>query len=203
LLKKASQLIYVKVHDAWELNSSNVPIFPDDVTKGVIYLIRNPLEISVSFAHHNNISINESIAQINDESFGFCINPTKLYYQLQQRLLSWSEHVLSWTERSKLPVHIIRYEDMLQSPQRAFSSALDFINISFSKERIQRAINHSKFELLKSQEMANGFREKTMKAKSFFREGKKETWKQLLSKQDRENIISKNQYVMQKFGYTF
>lgn len=179
-----------------------MPIFPEEVTRAVIYFIRNPLEISISFAHHSEIPVEKSVERINNNSFGLCIDSDRLYSQLQQRLFSWSEHVRSWTELSNLPVYTIRYEDMLQDPFMAFSNALDFINVEFTEDQIQRAINHSRLEILQSQEDKEGFREKSIHTRSFFRSGSLDTWKSILSPGDIKSIIEKNQILMEKFGYS-
>jgi len=198
---ETQDFIYIKVHDSWGLNSLNNPIFPEEVTKAVIYFIRNPLEISVSYAHHSNIQIEKSIERLNNPSFGLCMNPYKLYSQLQQMLLSWSEHVISWTVKSNLPVIIIRFEDMLKDTYNTFSKILHFVNLKYPEDRIYRAISNSKFEILQSQEKREGFREKTLQSKSFFRIGSADTWKTLLSKSDIEKIIKENYQLMEKYGY--
>jgi hypothetical protein len=199
--RESTELLYIKVHDAWELNSLNNPIFPEEATKAVLYLIRNPLEISISFAHHSNISIEKSIERLNNPSAGLCMNPSKLFNQLRQKLLSWSEHVISWTEKSNLPTFVLRYEDMITDPFTSFANALRFIDIKYTDERILKAISHSKFEILQSQEKEGGFKEKTLHSKSFFRTGSVESWKNLLSEGEKQRIIKNNHYLMEKYGY--
>ena len=56
---------YVKTHEAWTLNSRGNPIFPEEITEGVIYLIRNPLDIAISYSYHNSESIDETISLLN------------------------------------------------------------------------------------------------------------------------------------------
>ncbi|GAH18165.1 unnamed protein product, partial [marine sediment metagenome] len=58
---------YVKTHEAWTLNSMGNPIFPKEITKGVLYIIRNPLDIAISYSYHNNDTIDETISILNDD----------------------------------------------------------------------------------------------------------------------------------------
>ena len=86
------------------------------------------LDISIRFC---NISIrdlsNPSISTLNDSNFAFCDKNDKLQNQLRQILGSWSDHVKSWTEQTKIPVHVVRYEDMVNSTFDSFSKAVKFI----------------------------------------------------------------------------
>ena len=54
---------YIKTHEAWTLNSKGIPIFPEEITKGVLYIIRNPLDIAISYSFHNNETIDNQGTQ--------------------------------------------------------------------------------------------------------------------------------------------
>ena len=100
----ADELFFQKAHDAWKKTPSGEPMFPEDVTKGVIYFIRNPLDVAVSFAFHSSSSFEKTVKEMNDPENAFCGKPKLLYNQLRQDLLSWSGHVKSWVDDSGLPV---------------------------------------------------------------------------------------------------
>jgi aryl sulfotransferase len=40
----------IKVHDAYTDTPVGEPLFPADISQGVIYILRNPLDVAVSFA---------------------------------------------------------------------------------------------------------------------------------------------------------
>ncbi|MEA1877570.1 MAG: sulfotransferase domain-containing protein [Bacteroidota bacterium] len=44
--------LFKKVHDAYTLNSKGEEFFPGEVSKAVLYFIRNPLDVCVSYANH-------------------------------------------------------------------------------------------------------------------------------------------------------
>ncbi|MEA3477953.1 MAG: sulfotransferase domain-containing protein, partial [Bacteroidota bacterium] len=153
-------LAFIKTHEAWTLNSRGNPIFPEEITKGVVYIVRNPLDIAISYSFHNNQSIDKTISILNNDISKLCEEKDKLNTQTQQILTSWSNHVSSWTKDSKLPVHIIRYEDMLDDPLISFKSAVEFLNLEYGESEIINAINNSSFETLNEMETSNGFKER-------------------------------------------
>ena len=192
---------YIKTHEAWTVNSKGNPIFPEEITKGVVYIIRNPLDIAISFSHHNNETIDNTISILNDDHSKLCEEKDKLYIQTQQLLRSWSNHVNSWIQDSKLPVHIIRYEDMLDDPFYSFKSAIEFLNLQYKDEEIWNAIANSSFDTLKAMETKDGFKERGMYSEAFFRKGKSDDWESgLTSSQTREIVLHHNK-IMKQFAY--
>ena len=192
---------YVKTHEAWTLNSRGNPIFPEEITKGVLYIIRNPLDIVISYSYHNGESIDETISILNDDFSRLCDKKDKINTQTQQILTSWSNHVSSWTDDSKLPVHVIRYEDMVDHPLNSFISAVDFMDLKYEETEIIEAINKSSFDTLKVMETGDGFNERSIHSKAFFRKGKSREWETELSKTQINKIVKHHKKIMSKFGY--
>ena len=48
--------------------------------------------------------------------------------------------MISWVERSKFPIHVIRYEDMLDNPLNSFRTALEFLQLDYTEPEIVQAI---------------------------------------------------------------
>lgn len=198
---ESESTVFIKVHDAWEKNHLNEPLFPQDVTKGVVYLIRHPLDVAVSFAYHEGISFQQSLLEIDDLSKKFCRKKEKLHNQLTQNLLTWSNHVTSWVDNSNLPVHIIRYEDMLNNTYLTFSSAIKFLDLEYSESMIKKAIRFSDFREVKKQEELNGFKEKPMNLEKFFRSGSSGNWKKHYRKEHVLNFRDNNSTLLERFNY--
>ena len=199
--REASDLVFHKVHDAWGLTPSGKPIFPPDITKAVIYFIRNPLDVAVSFAFHSMKSSSSMIQELNDEKNAFCRKPSRLYNQLMQPLSDWSGHVVSWVDQSELPLIVLRYEDMLEETYGQFTSILDFLGIKTDETKIRAALKASSIHSLKKMEMKDGFKEKPLGMKSFFRRALPGEWREHLSKQDVKNLVYKQRVLMERFGY--
>jgi hypothetical protein len=176
-------------------------LIPKGATHCVLYFIRNPLDVSVSFAHHNNVNPGVAIRDMNDDNYSFYQKPDKLNLQLHQRLLSWSNHVRSWADDSGLPLKVIRYEDMTEHPFETFKAATGFIGLNYTDSQIEKAIRFSSFDILREQEQAKGFREKAPSSKSFFRKGIVGSWKEELKQEEVQAVIRNHREMMERFGY--
>ena len=49
---------YHKAHDAWTYLRNGEPLLSAKATRGVLYLVRNPLDVAISYANHNSTGIN-------------------------------------------------------------------------------------------------------------------------------------------------
>ncbi|MFZ0427365.1 MAG: sulfotransferase domain-containing protein [Acidobacteriota bacterium] len=197
-LKAEGDCRFVKVHDAWTLLDDGAPLFPS--VGRVLYIIRNPLDVAVSYAHFRACPMDEIIRQMGDREAALCQKPDRLHLQLRQRLLSWSGHVRSWVDRSGMPLEVIRFEDMKSAPLETFERAVRFLGLDASRERILRALEYSSFDELRGQEEAAAFRERG-RGKVFFRRGEVGAWRDELTPDQVRRILSDHQAVMARFGY--
>ena len=193
-------LLFKKAHDKYYY-VDNQPIFPPDISKRAIYFVRNPLDVLVSFAYHSAKPVSKMIESLNNTDYAFCDKNDKLQNQLRQLLGSWSDHVKSWTEQIEIPVHVVRYEDMINDTLKYFKSAVEFIGLEKSEDQVKQALGKSDFSVLSAQELKEGFREKMIKSKSFFRKGQIGDWKNHLSEKEAGLIIDQHKETMLKFGY--
>ncbi|MFW5781507.1 MAG: sulfotransferase domain-containing protein [Bacteroidota bacterium] len=201
IAETSENTIYHKIHDANILTGTGKELVPPDVTFGALYFIRNPLDVCVSFAHHAATDFQTMSRRMNNPEHSFCNKPEKLHNQLEQRLLTWSDHVKSWTDQDKFPVQVVRFEDMLENPVETFTKAVRFAGLKNDKKKIKKALEFSSFEELKKQENKSGFLEKAPGASSFFREGKTGTWKKLLPPKVVKEIVDANREIMIRYGY--
>ncbi|MFC2152305.1 sulfotransferase domain-containing protein [Bacteroidota bacterium] len=199
--KESEELLFKKVHDQFYYINRNQSLFPLEISKGVIYIIRNPLDVLVSFSYHSAQSINKMVLTLNNSNFAFCDKNDKLQNQLRQIIGSWSDHVKSWTEQTDIPVHIMRYEDMINNTFDVFKKAVKFLGLDEKDKKIKDSIIKSDFSILSNQEKQEGFKEKMIKSKSFFRKGKISDWRNYLNQKNINEIISNHKEVMNKFGY--
>jgi hypothetical protein len=201
LSQESEETTFIKTHEVWSKNSKGNPIFPEEITLGVIYIIRNPLDVAISYSFHNNESFDSTISVLNDDVSALCESKDRISIQTRQKLSSWSMHVRSWIERSKLPVHVIRYEDMLSDPLNTFKGAIDFLKLEYGDPEIMNAINNSSFNTLRMMEDNDGFKERAINSQVFFREGKSNQWESVLSEAQINEVISHHRVIMKKFGY--
>jgi hypothetical protein len=200
--KTTQQHLFMKVHDAYILKEDGRPLIPTEGSRCAIYFIRNPLDIATSLANHKDSTIDEAIELMNDTGGAFSKQEDNLNVniQLKQLMLDWSGHVQSWTTGVPFPVLVLRYEDMLTDTYNSFSKALKFIGIEVTQQQIETAINASSFEQLQQKEKEVGFVEKN-KSTTFFRKGMAGGWKNELSEQQIENIITRHKKAMSCYNY--
>ena len=199
--EESNELIFKKAHDKFYWVDKDQPLFPPEITKGAIYFIRNPLDVLVSFAYHSAKPVYKMISSINDSNYAFCDKNDKLQNQLRQILGSWSDHTISWISQDLIPIHIMRYEDLVNNTFNTFKQAVQFIGLEKSDKQIKIAIAKSSFSVLSEQEKRDGFREKMIRTKSFFRKGQIGDWKNHLSEQKKKKIVFNNKEIMLKFKY--
>ena len=156
IARRAKHSLFFKTHDAYIFGSDGRPCIPNSATQCAIYLVRNPLDLAVSYAHHTGREIDGTITSMADEEAGFAQRPDRLHMRLRQPLLSWHSHVLSWLERPAFPVHVMRYEDMVKAPQITFTEAVRFIGLSDDPTQVQKAVQFSSFDELQRQEQSEG-----------------------------------------------
>jgi aryl sulfotransferase len=200
LAVESDEPLFLKIHDAYTYNDDARPIVPKQATAGAIYLIRNPLDVAVSYAHHRNRPIDDTICVMRryDAMLAGSDRPTDY---LPQRLLSWSGHIRSWVDEAGLNLHVVRYEDMVRAPVETFAGAVRFLGLDFDLDRVRRAVEFSSFAELQSQELAHGFCEKPPTAPSFFREGRAGAWRAHLTDAQVQQVIADHHAVMCRFGY--
>lgn len=201
IAEESQETLFLKVHDAYTYTPEGVQMLSKKATKGVLYLIRNPLDVAVSFAHHSNNSVEKMIHLMADENYAFVNNPNRLGDQLVQKLFTWGGHVQSWVDEPGLNVLVLRYEDMLLKSEETFSQAVQFCELDFDLERMRKAIQFSSFDILQAQEQEHGFSENLPFSKSFFRKGKVGSWREKLTNEQASQIIADHSDVMQRFGY--
>jgi Sulfotransferase domain len=189
-------LIFVKTHQALAVDHG-YPTINLVVTAGAIYIIRNPLDVAISYAHHLGRSIDEAIDLMNLKNAETTVNEKQVY----ELYGSWSQHVLSWTRKPHRAIYVMRYEDMLAEPQKTFGALAQHLLFKPSESELDDAIDRSSFDRLREQEEKEGFRERPEKAERFFREGRTGQWKDVLTPQQIQRIVDAHGEQMQRFGY--
>ncbi len=196
-------LTFHKAHDAYTYLPNGQPLMGNPKGQAALYFVRNPLDVAISYTHHNGHNdYGKTVHAMGHSQEGMSNGTHSFQMQLSQKLLTWSQHVLSW-KKAPMPVHFIRYEDMLQNTYSTFFKALEFLGVTPEKERLEKAIRFSSFEEVKKQEQKEGFKEKPPKATVFFREGREKADKQTLLNYDQKNQLKReHSKVMNLFGYS-
>jgi hypothetical protein len=187
---------FVKTHNA-RVAPEKIELIPDRYTRSAIYIIRNPLDMVLSYARHYGITQEDAANKICHPDNGNLPTETSV----AQYLSSWDMHVKSWMAYAPWKRLILRYEDLLDDPETHFAKVLDLVGVPVDKERLQRAIRFCSFDELSRQEEEQGFIERPEQSEKFFGKGQKDQWKTDLDPALAEMIRSKMGETMKRYGY--
>ena len=188
--------VLVKTHNALVMHLGR-PLISMAHTQGAIYVLRNPLDVAVSYADHYGLSTTEAIRALASEDTT-TETTARTVYEVHS---SWSRHVSSWTGRPHATLHVLRYEDMLAQPLAAFAGVIRFLRLPEDRARLRRAVELSSFERLRRLEADQGFVERPPSQKRFFRSGKAGGWRNLLTPAEADSIQAFHGPQMRRFGY--
>jgi hypothetical protein len=190
--------LFMKLHDSFITSSfDDLPQFHSGLPTGAIYIIRNPLDVAVSFARYLGISIDDVISRYICQPGATILMKNRF----PREIGTWARHVESWKNQSVIPTLFVKYEDLTNSPLATFREIIKFSGLNFSDEAISEAIQKSAFKVLKSKEAEKGFHEKLVQEIPFFHTGESDQWKKELTESQVERISVINRSSMKMFGY--
>lgn len=191
---------FLLTHDANVRLGMNL-IFPEEITKSAVHIVRNPLSIVGSFANYMRISIDDSIDHLNGDYYKnrFGINPSTTLVRRDN--YDWSKYVNSWVNNGKYPVHLVRYEDLIEEPVRAVNQLFDFWDEKIESDILLKVVKNCSFQKLAENEQSYGFNETPPTSKRFFRKGSVDSWKEELSPSQILKVIEHHEEIMDQLGY--
>ena len=197
----------------WKTHSSFVKMdgysFTDlNNTLGVIYIVRDPRDVVISYAHHNNQTIEQTLKMINQNY----ILGAEIKDSIPVYLGSWSYNYNSWKVFKNINKYLlIKYEELVLNDEKYFEKILLFIknmskmDFDISEKKIKKVLEEIKFEKLKKLEKEKGFHESKKDDKgntiNFFRSGKTKQWKNNLDLKTKNMIEEVCQKEMKELGY--
>lgn len=197
MTKAFPDTVFVKTHNALLVDRGS-PLVSLEATAGAIYVVRNPLDVAVSYSAHFGVSLDEAVSALCEQDTQSVGNSAHFVYEL---FGSWSQHVESWTATPNPGLRVVRYEDMEAAPRRTFAGIAAFLGLKPAPARLDKAIRHSSFRILREQERRRGFRERSLKAERFFRTGRSGDGRRHLTAAQLERLLAANRAQMQRFGY--
>jgi hypothetical protein len=188
--------VLVKTHVALGAPWGTPTITPQ-ATWGAIYVVRNPLDVILSYAAHYGCTIDDAIVFAERADHMIQRKPG----QIDQLVGDWSNHVRGWTQAPGMNRLVVRYEDLLKDTPKAMRGVVRFLGLPVDKGRIKRAVAHASFKTLSRQEQKSGFSERSANAERFFRSGKAGGWRDAMTDAQIERVCDTHADVMRAFGY--
>ena len=193
------KLRFFKTHNAFGALNNNH--FTDNKNSvAVIYVIRDPRNVITSLKNHYELDNDQAVKWMTNEN-NYIYDVSKFDkdgYSDFQFVSSWNTNYKSWKVQKKVPIKIIRYEDLSNQTFVVFKDVVNFINkMTKNGEKInivklKNSVNSTFFDKMREKEKKNGFSEAITSKKNnekipFFYLGPKNDWRKLLDK----NLIDK------------
>ncbi|WP_042699098.1 sulfotransferase domain-containing protein [Azospirillum sp. B506] len=188
-----------KVHDRWGHTPGGRPLFPPQVTLGSVYLVRDPRDVAVSWAHHSGSSLDDAIAFLAWPG-AVIATAGRWKDQCEQRLDSWSGHVASWLAADPAPL-LVPYERLLADPAGELAQVAAHCGIAAPDAAVTGAVAATRFERLRQEEEAHGFDLGQRRGRAFFRRGVAGGWRETLSTAQADRIVQDHGPAMARLGY--
>lgn len=171
--------------------------------KKVIYIVRDPRDIVVSYYHYHLKT------RVIEDGF-----PLEQYVQRFLRgevdaYASWNENVSSWlaTRGGSSSFLFLRYEDMMQDAVAELRKIAAFLNLERTNAELSQAVERSSADRMRELEKQQADvwinTKKTRKDIPFVRTAKSGGWKESLPSHLVAMIESEWGSTMSKLGYTF
>jgi len=183
----------LKSHDVYD------PRYPR-----VIYIVRDPRDVAVSFYHYN-LKVRRFTDEVTMDEFVDRFVTAKIWPSVDL-FGSWENHVLSWVKMrgETEDFCFVRYEDMLRDPVAELKKMTPLLKINPSPEMLTRAVELSSADRMRALEKSQkGWvsTKGTRKDKPFVRAAKSGDWQSALSETSVRKIEQAWGATMQKFGY--
>jgi hypothetical protein len=172
LAKKTQNFLLLKTHSLMGIHNGTATV-TFDVTAGAIYLVRNPLDVAVSYGKVKQRGADRAIAAMNRPGRV----PGRLLNRAYEVSGSWSENVESWTKPHDR-ILVLRHEDMLADPRAEFWRIVQLLKMDVSEDQFTRALEDSR---------------------SF--SGSTGKWREALTEQQVAAVVTANEPLMKRFGY--
>jgi len=159
--------LMVKTHWANLQPPGLPPFIPREFTERAVYVVRDPRSVLPSVATFWGFPIDKSVEAMNSKEF--LIGGNKMFSKTM--LSSWSNHVASWVGEKKFPVHVVKYEDMVEDAEKELTEILEFLKYEVDEVRVRRAVRATKISRLQKAEAEHGFKENSGRSDKFFGDG--------------------------------
>ena len=199
--KSEGDILFLKNHNA-NVSFKNNFFTNDEISKAIIYIVRDPRDVVISASYFWKKSIDWVIEKIcNDEYFTSINERDDTDFEFYS---TWKINFISWIyakHTEKVPKILIKYEDLLKDTNKEFNKILDFINkLNGEKTNISQlnfSVENSQFKKLSHSESKNNIENED----KFFRSGKSNQWINNLSQEQLRKIENSFKNEMRFLGY--
>jgi len=204
---------FVKTHSQLFNFYNKYPFTTNNNSLGVIYIVRDPRNVAMSFANHSDITIEESVDTMINKFF---LGRNYVHQNKYESVVysgNWSSNYKSWKSFDEIDKYLlIKYEELISDREKTFTKILKFINslnkstFHLEKHKLNNVLKTTDFGYLKTLEKEKGFPEakktkKKNKTIAFFDSGPARNWKKELDKKNIKKLETAFKNEMLELGY--
>ncbi len=197
-----SPLLFRKTHEAYRTGPPGHEPFPTAATRGAILIVRDPRDVVCSWAPFFGIEVDESVERVCHGSDQWHAIDSPADMATAEPWGNWASHAASWlAEDVPFPVHVVRYEDLHADAVATLHPVLTEFGWEVGEAELRSAVDRTRFARLRADEEDSQFRGASSKSEVFFRKGRAEAWRSLLS-DDQVRVVEESlAEPMERFGY--
>ena len=175
---------------------------------GVIYIVRDPRTVAISYSNHSNKNIDKITDQmIRGKYIGGDLSSKKTSQQTVTYTSSWGKNYNSWKSFDAVGKYLlVKYEDIVsEKKEEIFVEILNFVYYLnnkkpfLNKSKIRNILKTTMFEKMQSLEKKHGFSEAA--ENDFFYKGPNNDWKKTLDFKNKQKIEKSFSKEMKELGY--
>ncbi|WP_368901576.1 sulfotransferase domain-containing protein [Oceanobacillus oncorhynchi] len=181
-------------HLVWSHDSYD-PSYPQ-----VIYLVRDPRDVVISYYHHFQKYHGES--RDFDAFFAAFMKGDIVPGMWDTQIESWLDN----QEKVKKGFLLVKYENLLADAAKEAKRIINFLHLDRTEQEINEAVHWASFDNMKAleekqKEHINGSSQFTNPTLPFVREGKANKWKSVLSQEQQQQINKAFYKTLSRLGY--
>ena len=212
-INQDNKLRFFKTHNVFG-SLNNQPFTNNENSIGCIYIVRDPRNVITSVKNHYELDDDQAIKWMtNENNYIYDVqNLQKDGYSDFQFISSWKTNYKSWKIQKKIPIKIVKYEDLLVKTYFVFKEIIEFINKTtknyqkLNNDKLKNSVNSTFFDKLQNYEKNQGFSEaieskKKNKKIPFFYLGPKNDWRKILNKKVEKQIKNAFLVEFEELGY--
>ena len=137
-INRDKKLRFFKTHNIYGKINQN-SFTNKENSLGCIYIVRDPRNVITSVKNHYELDDNKALKWMtNEKQFLYDVEKVKESgFSDFQFISSWNMNYKSWKIQKKIPLKLIRYEDLLNETYSVFMNILQFINtVTNNSEKI-------------------------------------------------------------------
>ena len=212
-INEDNKLRFFKTHNAFgALNNNEFTNNKNSI--GGIYIVRDPRNVITSIKNHYELNDDQALTwMMKQNNYIYDVsNFENDGYSDFQYISSWNINYKSWKVQRKIPIKIVKYEDLLNQTFVVVKDIIKFINEitqlnkKIDTDKLKNSVNSTFFDKLKKDEEKNGFSESITSKKTktkipFFYLGPKNNWKDILSEKLQSKISNTFKNEFNELGY--